>query len=431
MRGWRPLRGIRVVAFETAVALPAGTRFLADLGAEVVEVRRPERLWSPLVDTYDGTLLNKASVALDLTHEEGLAVAKRLVASADVVCNNFRPRVMRSYGLDYESLRALKPDIIVLELSGYGSPGPWEDIPAFGPSVEAAGGINALLGDDADHPARVGSGVYADQLAGRYAALAVLGALAHRQRTGEGQYMDLSMYESMIRQIGDVVMSTAAHEGAFRRWGNRDAAYAPQGIYPSRGQDEWVAVSVTTDEEWRSLRALLDDARLDDAALDGVEGRREAHDVLDEVIAAWTRERTKDEAACLLQERGIPAGPVQKPCDVPFDPQHAHRRYFGRVVHREPVLGYRDHPHTTQAPLVTGRARPRLTDAHDDGYDTRRVLRSWLRMSLDEVRGLERRGALLPRRALISRQGPVAYDGFGEHDPEFERRLGLTPAGEA
>src|SRR5215212_9194388 len=139
MRGYMPLRGVRVLSFEIAFSLPSGTRTLAELGAEVVQVGRPGTGEVSFITWVDGSMAHKALVAVNLKHAAGLELARRLAAVADVVTNNFRPHVMKGYGLDYESLRLLKPDVIVLQVSGYGGPGPWTDFGAFGPCVEAAG----------------------------------------------------------------------------------------------------------------------------------------------------------------------------------------------------------------------------------------------------------------------------------------------------
>jgi crotonobetainyl-CoA:carnitine CoA-transferase CaiB-like acyl-CoA transferase len=134
-RAFRPLRGVRILSFEAAFSLPSGTRTLAELGADVVQVCRPARASGDYITVVDGNALSKASLAVNLRHPEGLALARRLALQADAVCNNFRPRVMRRYGLDADALRALNPELIVLQLSGYGTPGPWQDFPAYGPSV--------------------------------------------------------------------------------------------------------------------------------------------------------------------------------------------------------------------------------------------------------------------------------------------------------
>lgn len=424
-RRYRPLRGVRVLSFEAAFSLPAATRILSELGADVVRVARPSGDFPPYTHQTDGSGINKRSLAIDLRHEEGRALARRLVAEADVIANNFRPQVMGRYGLDDAGLRAVKPAIIVLQLSGYGVPGPWQSFPAFGPSVEAAGGMNAAIGGPGDPPVRVGSGVFADQTAGRYAALAVLMALEHRRVTGEGRSIDLSMYAGIVHLLGDLVLQAAGDGQAPLRMGNRAAAVAPQGVYPCRGDDEWLTLSVENDDQWRSLRALIGNPALDRSVFDSLEGRRAGHDRIDEAIAGWTRERSKEEAATLLQQLGVPAGPVQKASDLPFDPQLAFRGAFQQVRHAEPVLGYVAHPHLTLSWSVAGRQRPPLQDARPEGSGNRPVLKDWLGLSAREVAALERSGALIsPRRAQVP---PGIRPREAQVDPDFAGRLGLQP----
>ncbi|HJM75864.1 MAG TPA: CoA transferase [Dehalococcoidia bacterium] len=413
MRSYRPLTGVRVLTFEAAVTLPSATRVMADLGADVVQVRRPGRAVDNFIATYDGTLINKQSILIDLRMEEGRTLALRLAAQADVVCNNFTPRVMRGFGLDYGRLRAVREDQIVMQLSGYGAPGPWADYPAYGPSVEAAGGLNSLIGNEGEVPVRIGGGVFADQLAGRYATVALLAALVHRQQTGEGQYIDLSMYEGIVHVHGQDVMAASAAGPDPARRGNRDPAIAPQGIYAAAGADEWVAISVETDEQWRALAECIG---FDDASLDRVEARRERHDEIDEAIAAWARQRSKHDAAELLQSCGVIAGPVQAPRDLAVDAGYIERGHFRPIRHREPIAAATWHPHLSQLPKINGARRAPLTEAHADGADNAAVLKSWLGLDAAEVRQLHESGVtptgipLVTSASDVPRRGPSDAD---------------------
>ena len=433
MRRYRPLRGIRVLSFEAAFSLPAATRVLSELGADVVRIGRPTGDFPPFTHRTDGSALNKRSVSVNLQHEAGRSLAFELATRADIVCNNFRPRVLRGLGLSYQALSVRRPDIIMLQLSGYGTPGPWQDIGAFGPSVEAAGGMDTSIGAPTDPPTKVGSTVFADQTAGRYAVLAIVTALERRRATGQGRYIDLSMYEGIAHMLGDRIIGAARAGRAAARLGNRGTLCAPQGVYPCRGDDEWLALSVCSDAQWRALCGVLGGGLREDALPDkfmsaGMARRAEEHDRIDRAIAAWTRSRTKEDAAELLQARGVPAGPVQKVSDMPFDPQLRFRKAFQEVRHVEPVLGYQAHPHLTLAWRIAGFSRPPLDDARPDGADNRAVLRSWLGVSARGVAELEKSGALVPARLPPVPPGnrlprvPV--------DPDFAERLGLEPAAE-
>jgi crotonobetainyl-CoA:carnitine CoA-transferase CaiB-like acyl-CoA transferase len=427
-RPYLPLRGVRVLAFETAYSLPAGTRTLAELGADVVRVAAPARGFGVYISVVDGVFLSKPCIGLDLRNSEGLALAKRLIGAADVVASNFTADVMPRFGLGPEELLRLKPELIVLQLTGYGVPGPWQAFPAYGPSVEAAGGMNRLSGNESDPPVRVGSGVFADQLSGRFAALALLAALHRRRETGRGQYIDVSMYESIVTLLGHYVLNAARTGRAMpERRGNRDPSIAPQGVYPCAGSDEWIAISVRSDREWQALAALAGGG-LAEERFATVESRHAAHDELDGLIGSWTGTQEKAALAERLQEAGIAVGPVHKVSDFPFDPHLAARRFFQTVEHQQPMYGHTAHPHPTTPWAPEGRSRARLRDIRFAGYDNEGVLASWLSMAVEEVRALEAAGALF-RAENVEARDPNPAPG-APHDPDFAVRLGLPAARE-
>jgi crotonobetainyl-CoA:carnitine CoA-transferase CaiB-like acyl-CoA transferase len=424
-----PLKGVRVLAFETAYSLPAGTRTLAELGAEVVRVAPPTRGFGIYISVVDGTFLCKTSIAIDLKNRRGLDLARRLIEKADVVVSNFTTRVMPSFGLGPDDLMRVKPDLIVLQLTGYGSPGPWEDYAAYGPSVEAAGGMNRLSGRESDPPVRVGSGVFADQLSGRYSALALLAALNERRNTGKGRYIDISMYEGIVNLLGQFVLNAARTGRAMpARRGNRDASIAPQGVYPCAGEDEWIAISVRSDDEWRALVGLANDPRLTAPEYATAEGRQAGHDDIDARVGRWTWGQEKVALAERLQAAGIAAGPVQKVSDIPFDPHLKARGFFQNVEHDQPMFGYMNHPHPTTPWQAEGRARKRLTDFRFAGVDNEAVLRSWLGMKQGEIAELQREGAIFMARPIATREqvGPSP----GGISADFAERLGLRTAPE-
>jgi crotonobetainyl-CoA:carnitine CoA-transferase CaiB-like acyl-CoA transferase len=422
-RPYRPLRGIRVLSFEIAFSLPSGTRTLAELGAEVVRVAGPARPAGTYIAVIDGVFLSKPCVGINLRHEEGRAIARDLVAQADIVCQNFTPNVMAGFGLSPEDLLAVKPELIVLQLTGYGSPGPWADYPAYGPSTEATGGLNALMGDETDEPVRVGSGVFADQLSGRFATLAILAALERRQRTGKGEVIDLSMTESITTLLGGAI--AGAHLSATRpaRLGNRDAAFAPQGVYPCGGDDQWIAISVKDDAQWTALVQFSGIGQFAASELKTAEGRRREHDDIDATLAAWTCRFDKDALAAKLQAQGIAAGPVRRPEDSHFDEHLAARGAFQRVEHEVPVISYTAHPHLANPWIADGFERAKLSDFRFTGADNRRVLKRWLGMPAADVRRLAKEGALLDvGELLVGDRNPPAGTKV---DADAGERLGL------
>ena len=418
-RPFLPLQGVRVLSFEVAYSLPAGTRTLAELGAEVVRVAGPGRE-SYYISVVDGVYLSKPCVGINLKDPAGLAVAKRLAEKADVVCSNFVPGVMERLGLGRDDLLALNPNLIVLQLSGYGSPGPWSGYAAFGPSTEAAGGMNQLIGREGEAPVRIGSGVFSDQLGGRFAALALIAALEERQLTGAGKYIDLSMAEGISLLIGHTVLDAGLGAETPPRRFNRDRDFAPQGIYPCLGDDEWAAITVKDDTQWQALLRLLPGKSLHRPGLDTAPGRHENHDEIDEILADWTARSEKEALVQLLQSSGIAAAPVQKSRDPLFDPHLAERGIFQAVEHERPILGYAAHPHPTTPWFADGHERHQLRDLHFHGTDNLAVLESWLGMGGDEVQALEASGALIVLRNVQVEDRRTPF-----RDEDHAERLGL------
>jgi len=418
LRPFLPLRGVRVLAFEVAYSLPAGTRTLAELGAEVVRVVGPGRD-SFYVGAVDGVYCSKTCLGLDLKSPGGLAIAMDLVRQADIVCSNFVGGVMERLGLGVAALKKLNPVAIVLELSGFGSPGPWSGYPAFGPSTEAAGGMNCLIGEDPGPPVRVGSGVFSDQLAGRFSALALIAALEERQRTGVGRVINLSMMEAISLLVGNTVADAALGiEPA--RLGNRDRDFAPQGIYRCRGEDDWLALSVRDDREWAALLREMGSAAPREESFATVEGRRAGYRRIDAAIEAWTAGFDKDELAAALQRRGIAAYGVAKSRDPLFDTHLRERGLFVDVRHERPILGYASHPHPTTPWRAAGHDRASLTDIHFHGHDNADVLGRWLGYDAARAAALEANGALIRLTGVEVEDRPTSY-----RDPDFAEQLGL------
>jgi len=371
------------------------------------------------VSVSDGVFMSKPCIAIDLTREAGRELATELAMRADVVCNNSRPGVLDKYGLGAERLRGLKPELIWLQLSGYGTPGPWSDFPAYGPSTEAAGGMNRLLVDEDEVPIRNGSGVFSDQLAGRFAALALTAAIEKRRQTGKGATIDLSMTECITHLLGPLMVEAFRTGRTPPAEKNRRERFAPQGVYPCRGRDEWIAIAVKGDAAWRALVKLVG-AGLDASA--DLASRRRRHDAIDAVIAEWTAGQDKDALAKLLQSRGIAAAPVRTVQDSALDPQFAARGALQMVKHANPQLGYSAHPHPPLPWRIVNRRKVTVTDFRNGGEDNIAVLNRWLGLSKAEVKALEAAGTLID-------EGPVEIatrQASGElFDPDFAARLGL------
>ena len=417
MRTFKPLTKIRVLSFELAFSLPSGTRALHDLGADVVRVAQPERAQDRYISVIDGVFHGKRCISIDLTSEEGRKVARQLANKADVICSNFRPHVLGKYGLDAATLRADRPELICLQVSGYGTPGPWSDYPAFGPSTEAAGGLTRLQSADDEMPNRLGTGVFSDQLSGRHAALAVVAALRKRQQTGRGATIDHSMTAAVSHLIG-VPLARAAITGEVRPYqGNRDTRYAPQGIYPTKGDDEWIAITITGDLPWRSLAEMVPTLDPDLTHLE----RAAQHNDIDTQISTWTSSFDKDALTTRLQDQGIAAAPVRTVKDSNSDPQFRARGALQDVRHRNAKLGHKHHPHPPLPWRVVGRARRTLTDYRHTGQDNEQVLQEWLGLEASEVRRLVATGALTKAPPLELAERPASP----LRDPDHASKVGL------
>lgn len=350
-----PLDGIRVVDFSQVFAGPACTRVLVDLGAEVIKIESVNRLditRSLITTDNDGksdpwnrssyfTIRNagKKGITLDLNQPQGIALVKKLIATADIVAESFTPRVMRNFGLDYEVLRQIKPDLIMLSMSGYGQEGPYADWGGYGMGLEPASGLARLTGYPGGGPIRSGLS-FTDPLSGYIAAGAILAALHYRRRTGKGQYIDLSEQEAAIPFVGQQLMDYQLNNRIPHRLGNRSEHAVPQGCYPCAGDDSWLVLSVESDAEWSALcRATGHTEWETDPRFADILARHHHRDDLDELLSEWTSLHDHYEAMRLLQAAGIKAAAVLNGKEIHSDPHFRARGHFDLVD--QPILGKR------------------------------------------------------------------------------------------
>ncbi len=342
-----PLSGVRVLDLTQVYAGPTCTRVLCDLGAEVIKIEGITRIdnirFLVIADNKaEGDFWNrmgyflfrnagKESLTLDFNEPQAVDLFKRLVPHADVIVESFTPRVMAQHGLDYESLRKIKPDLIMISLSGYGQSGPWRDYSAYGTGLEPASGISSFTGYRGGEPLRTGIS-FTDPYCGIMGAGAVLAALHYRRRTGEGQHIDLSEHEAAIPMGGYALMDCALNGREPERIGNRSVWFAPQGCYRCCGDDNWLVLTVRNDGEWQAFCGAVGHPEwAEDERFADVLGRHRHHDELDELIAAWTREQDHIEAMHLLQAAGVIAAAVLNPKQVLLDPHLRERGYFDMV----------------------------------------------------------------------------------------------------
>ncbi len=340
----RALSGLRVLDLSWALAGPWAGRMLATEGAEVIRVESAKRLdglrrmasHPERAGAFINANCGKASVSIDIGTDEGRDLVRRLAAESDVVLENFRPGVLARAGLAYDDLRQVNPELIMCSMPSQGSTGPHHDYVAYAPNLNSLAGFTHLTGFPDQKPSAICSG-FIDQLASGHAVLGILAALRHRDLTGEGQYVEVSQFEAAVGMLGPLVLDATANGSAPTRRGNRDATMAPHAVYPSAGDDRWVAIAVATDEQWRRLAPLVGRPQWADE-LAAVESRREHQAEIDAAIAVWTRQRPPAEAMAQLQGAGVPAAAVQNTGELLEDDVHLRARgYYETVVH--PAVG--------------------------------------------------------------------------------------------
>lgn len=383
-----PVAGLKVLDFTHVFAGPFCTRTLADLGADVVHVESRSR--DP-GDRHRASYAhrNKRSISLDLKNPAGHGVATRLAMTADVIVENFSSSVMRRLKLDYDALSGGNPRLIFVSLSGYGHTGPRTMWTSMNMNLQAYTGLMMTTGSEGDPPTSI-SNSWNDYLGGLHGVMAVLQALSDRAKTGRGRNIDLSQFECSVATLGPLLMASAVSGLAPKRLGNRSTSFAPQGVYPCTGSDEWCALTVENQAQWRALATLIGKPELaDDPELAGAVGRMRRHDELDAAIGAWTAQRSKTEAERLLQHAGIPAERMRRVPEVIASPDS------GRVF--RPVPGERAQPVLAcTLPFTFSRSTVKaVTPPCRLGEHTGEVLHDWLGLDDAEIGALEREGGFV------------------------------------
>ena len=402
------LSGYRVLDFGWVLAGAIPGMVLADMGAEVIKVETRQRLdymrlGRPIVGDQPDPEQNpmfhnvnrgKLSVTLNIGEPEAVELAKRLVARCDVVIENFSPGVMDRLGLGYATLRAIKPDIVMASISSTGQDGPLRDLRAYAPSIGALSGLDSTMGYEDGGPLGL-KHAFGDICGALHAVFAVASALYHRNRTGEGQYIDVSMLRATVVTQGVGLMEHALTGRSLQPRGNYDPTMAPYGHYPcaptSESSDQWVSIAVASQSEWQSLVEAMGSP---DWAADGRFGsqyrRQQRRRELDDLLGAWTAQRDPDVITELLQAHGVAAAPVLSAEERLFHPHFMERGLYNDIDH--PALGAEPIFNLmwglSKTPSAVRRHAPLM------GEHNRQVLCDTLGLSEDEVAGLEKRGVV-------------------------------------
>jgi crotonobetainyl-CoA:carnitine CoA-transferase CaiB-like acyl-CoA transferase len=347
-----PLAGLKVLDFTCWWAGPGATQFLAALGADVIHVESIQRIdgmrpaatipfasrdrWWEYSSFFLNINVNKRGLTLNLDDPKGLALAKRLVSWADLVVENYTPRVMEKFGLDWPAVHALNPAAVMVRMPAFGLDGPWRDRVGFAQTMEEMSGL-AWVSGFPDGPPVLPRGP-CDPLGAMHGAFAIMVGLAARDGDGEGALLEVPLIESALNVAAEQVVEWSAYGNLLERDGNRSPGAAPQGVYACRGDEQWLALSIATDEQWRQLRSALGDpAWTQDHRLSGHDGRRLAQDDIDKELSAWAAERELAGAVELLTSHGVPAAAVVDYRAVSLSPQLNVRGFFETCEH--PVVG--------------------------------------------------------------------------------------------
>ncbi|HCL25633.1 MAG TPA: hypothetical protein DHW65_04715 [Dehalococcoidia bacterium] len=392
-----PLDGYRILDFGWVLAGALPGMVLADMGAEVLKIETRQRmdymrLGRPIIGDepdpeqhplFHNVNRGKLSISLNTTKPEAIDLIKSLVAHCDVVVENFSPGVMDRLGLGYDELSAIKPEIVMASISSNGQTGPLRDLRAYAPSIGALSGLDSIMGYEGERPLGL-KHAYADIAGALHSVFAIVSALHRKERTGQGQYIDVSMLRATVATMGAGLAEYEMTGRVLGPKGNYDPVMAPYGNYPCQGDDAWVSIAVRTDEEWNGLKESLGNpAWCDETRFNSRYSRQENRTELDSNLAAWTRERTSQEITELLQNNGVAAIPVMGAEDRLFNPHFKERDLYSDIEH--PSLGvepiYNIMWNLEQTPPAIRRHAPLLGEHNQQifggllGMDEKEILR--------------------------------------------------------
>jgi crotonobetainyl-CoA:carnitine CoA-transferase CaiB-like acyl-CoA transferase len=401
-----PLEGTRVIDFSMGWAGPICTRTLADLGADVIKIeaiqypdwwrgvdRRPAYVLEQMYEKsvrYCIMNRNKRGITLDLTRPQGLDLAKRLLADADVVVDNYSVEVLPKLGLGYEVLSKLNPKLVMMSMSAFGSGSVHRDCRAYGSTLEQGSGLPSVVGD-AGGPPVMSHTAFGDAVGGLNGCAAVLTALIHARLTCKGQFIDLAQIECMMPFAAPWIVAHSIDGKEPVKYGNRHPDFVPHGCFPCAGSDNWIVLAVSSDAMWPKLAKLLDRADwAADQSLKSAVGRRKIENEIEAAIADWTSARAPDDAMNALQAAGIASGVARLPIELLKDPQLQARGFIQEIdrafigIHPQPSMPFRE----TDKPFAIRSAPPTL------GEHNREILAGILGLSDAEIVQLARDGII-------------------------------------
>lgn len=394
-----PLENVTVLSFGTGGVVPDFGKIMGELGANVIKIESRDNLdfmrtIGPDINNIAGfneANRNKRSFGINLKTEKSKGIIARLIATADILAENFRGGVMEGLGLGYEAVREINPGIIYISSQGFGGGGPYSNYQAYGPMLSGFSGLLSLWAQP-DDPYPVGSNApIPDHMASKFVVVAALAALDYRRRTGKGQYINLAQTEVAAGMVGEYYLDYTMNGRIPRPAGNRVPYAAPHGCYRCKGDDRWCAISVFTDEEWHGFcRAIGNPPWCRSPKFADLLSRVKNADELDRFVEEWTSAREPLEVMEALQAAGVPAGIVQRAPDSLADPQLKAR---GAVVELDhPVAGKRLYPGIPYR--LSGMSAPQSVRAPLLGEHTEEICREILGMTGEEIEALKAEGIL-------------------------------------
>jgi succinyl-CoA:(S)-malate CoA-transferase subunit B len=397
---YRPLSGVRVIDIATYIAAPYCATIMAEFGAEVIKVEQPKvgdpcrRLGT--VSECGDTLVwlsearNKKSVTLNLKSPKGVAMLKRLVAQADVLTENFQPGTLEGWGLGWDVLKEANPKLVMLRVSGYGQTGPYSGKPGFGRIGNAFGGISFLAGDPDRPPATPGSATLADYMAGLYGALGVMMALRARDATGEGQQIDIGLYEPIFRILDELAPAYDKTGYIRQRMGAPTVNVCPHSHYRTK-DGRWVAIACTNDKIFARMATLMGCPEVAGDGIYGTIAKREKHRAaVDGLVSEWTGKHDQQEAIRRCEEAEVPCGMVAAVDEIFRDPHYAARGNIARIA--DPRIGDLAVPDVV--PRMTGTPGGIDTLGPPLGAHTAEVYGKLLGMTAADLEALEKEGVI-------------------------------------
>ena len=384
------LTGLRVLDLTRVWAGPLATRIYGDYGADIIKISDPRvPLLSP--NGLNSKLnRNKKNIGLRLDKPDGREIFLELTAISDVIIENFRPRVMRNLDITYETLAKVNPHIIMCSMPGFGLDGPYSEYPAFGTTAEALAGIPGLIGYDSSLPISTGI-AYGDPVSGLNAVGILLTALRHRNITGTGQFIDIALAASPACNLGEFFAANSSNGYTPTINGNKSEHYSPHGAYPTRGEDQWISLSITNEKTWKALTEIINNPILSSEAYRVFENRKRDEILIDAHISDWFASKEAQEVMFQLQTRGIAAGVVSSNRQLLSDPHLNQREFFADM--NEPLFGVKRYDGQSIRGNFINKSDWKTTE--EVGGSSKEILMKLLGYTNDDCETLGKEGTIL------------------------------------